>query len=240
MGRKEELVYGLLGVPYPEAYYTKLAYQKGNVMHSLRDWLDEEKQIEDPKNDYISPIEKALHQVGGVYVGDIEPKDLEEAVIQVMDEYISLVQEALDVPGLNDQEKNEILKRGMPSYKNYIEAFSDDKRLILKHWKYAENPDRDRYISTCVPTIQGYLARIEKKGLKISAFFLRRLKILLPEEDRKRHTYICSKTGSGKSELMKMLVYSYLKNPDYCTTVVIEPHGDLCEEIAKFKENCRQ
>lgn len=238
MGRKEELVYGLLGVPFPDAYYTKLAYQEGHVMDSLRDWFDEEAQEKDPKSDYISPLEKALYQVGGVYIGDIEPKDLQEAVIQVMNEYIDLVREALEIPGLSDEDRRKILSRQYVKFSDYIESFSKDEHLIIKHWQNANNPARASHIATRKPTFQGYFSILQDKGLKISAFFLRRLKILLPEEDRKRHTYICSKTGSGKSELMKMLVYSYLKNPDYCTTVVIEPHGDLCEEIAKFKENC--
>lgn len=239
MGRKEELVYGVLGLPFPNVYFDRLDEDKtGHVGRSVYHLLKATGyEFEEGR---LSPTEEALYQGSGLYVGDIEPKDLEKAVIQVMDEYIDLVQEAVDIPGLSDIDREKIYARGMPSYRNYIEAFSDDKTLISKHWKNADNPDRIRYISTFEPTISGYLAGIEKKGLKISAFFLRRLKILLPEEDRKRHTYICAKTGSGKSELLKMLVYSYLKKPDYCTTVVIEPHGDLCEEIAKFKENCRQ
>ena len=240
MGRKEELVYGVLGLPYPDGYFTLMNYQEGGVGCSLRDLFDEIEREKPPLPGYISPIEKALYQSDGVYVGDIEPKDLEKAVIQVMDEYIELVNESLKTPGLRPEEKEKIAERNFAKYSDFLDAFSNNEHLIRKHWKDAHDPNRTRYLATRQPTFQSYFSALQKKGLKISSFFLRRLKIVLPEEDRKRHTYICAKTGSGKSELLKMLVYSYLKNPGYCTTVVIEPHGDLCEEIAKFKENCHQ
>jgi hypothetical protein len=60
----------------------------------------------------------------------------------------------------------------------------------------------------------------------------------LKEADRQKHTYITGGTGSGKSELIKILAYHYIaKKTDYCTTVILEPHGDLSEEVARFKEH---
>ena len=61
--------------------------------------------------------------------------------------------------------------------------------------------------------------------------------MLMPERDRQRHTYVLGKSGSGKSELLKLLVYGYLRKPGSATVVVIDPHGDLAEEIARFKEH---
>lgn len=50
------------------------------------------------------------------------------------------------------------------------------------------------------------------------------------------HTYIIGGTGSGKSELMKILIQQYILR-DTTGIVVIEPNGDFAEQIAKFKEN---
>jgi DNA helicase HerA-like ATPase len=61
--------------------------------------------------------------------------------------------------------------------------------------------------------------------------------MLMPERDRQRHTYVLGKSGSGKSELLKLLVYGYLRKPGSATVVVIDPHGDLAEEVARFKEH---
>lgn len=56
-------------------------------------------------------------------------------------------------------------------------------------------------------------------------------------EDRQRHIYICWKTGCGKSELIKAMVYSELTNKiPKSSIIVIDPHGDMANEIAKFKE----
>lgn len=59
---------------------------------------------------------------------------------------------------------------------------------------------------------------------------------LINERDRMRHTYITGGSGSGKSELIKILVHAYLQRKDYCTTIVLDPHGDLSQEIAEWKE----
>ncbi|PHS69451.1 MAG: hypothetical protein COB22_08790 [Cycloclasticus sp.] len=79
-----------------------------------------------------------------------------------------------------------------------------------------------------------YLAHLDPK------FFEKILQVALPvrlqEEDRKRHTYVVGGTGSGKSELLKLMVHNYVTQPDYGATVIIDPHGDLVEEIAKWKE----
>jgi hypothetical protein len=39
------------------------------------------------------------------------------------------------------------------------------------------------------------------------------------------------------SELLKLLVYGYIRKPGSATVVIIDPHGDLAEEIARFKEH---
>jgi type IV secretory pathway TraG/TraD family ATPase VirD4 len=58
----------------------------------------------------------------------------------------------------------------------------------------------------------------------------------LKEKDRRRHTYITGASGSGKSELIKHLVYTYVKRADYCGLIVLDPHGDLAEQIVAWKE----
>jgi hypothetical protein len=55
----------------------------------------------------------------------------------------------------------------------------------------------------------------------------REIRIL--DEDRRRHIYIIGQTGTGKSTLIKNIIYSdILSNKGIC---FIDPHGDLAEEI---------
>jgi len=50
--------------------------------------------------------------------------------------------------------------------------------------------------------------------------------------DRRRHLYIVGKTGSGKSKLLELLLIADIQNGEGCC--LIDPHGDLAEEILKF------
>ena len=57
--------------------------------------------------------------------------------------------------------------------------------------------------------------------------------ILIPIHERFMHTYITGQSGSGKSELLKSIVYSDILRNDG-VVVVLEPHGDLGKDIAKL------
>lgn len=50
--------------------------------------------------------------------------------------------------------------------------------------------------------------------------------------DRRRHLYIVGKTGGGKSKLLELLLISDIKSGQGCC--LLDPHGDLAEEILKF------
>ena len=66
----------------------------------------------------------------------------------------------------------------------------------------------------------------------ISFFFAD--KIHLPYNDKKRHVFIVASNGSGKSELMKYLIWQEFKH-DKTGLILIDPHGDLAEQVAKLK-----
>ena len=51
-------------------------------------------------------------------------------------------------------------------------------------------------------------------------------------DDRRRHMYVIGKTGMGKSELLKQMVYSDIQaGHGLC---VVDPHGELAESILDF------
>ena len=56
----------------------------------------------------------------------------------------------------------------------------------------------------------------------------------------KRHVYISGRSGSGKSELMKLLFYTLQKQSQKnlgFSLVLLDPHGDLAEEVLGFHLN---
>lgn len=57
----------------------------------------------------------------------------------------------------------------------------------------------------------------------------------LPESERRMHTLITAAAGWGKTELLKSLVHHYVVH-DTAAVVVLDPHGDMAPQIAKWPE----
>jgi hypothetical protein len=82
-----------------------------------------------------------------------------------------------------------------------------------------------------------YLDYINRNYEKIIEFFYNRgsLKIKIPDKAREAHTYIIGASKSGKSELIKDLIFSDFQKGNK-SVILIEPHGDLAEQVAKLKD----
>jgi hypothetical protein len=59
--------------------------------------------------------------------------------------------------------------------------------------------------------------------------------VRIPEYQRQQHTYLIGATRYGKSELTKSLIHSYAQR-DMAAVVLIDPAGDLAQQVAKFPE----
>jgi hypothetical protein len=57
---------------------------------------------------------------------------------------------------------------------------------------------------------------------------------LFPASDRHRHTYIMAGTGSGKTELLKILIHHEVKQKR--AVIIIDAHSDLCDQVASWPE----
>ena len=56
---------------------------------------------------------------------------------------------------------------------------------------------------------------------------------LIPIEARYQHTYVTGKSESGKSELLKTLIYRDILRAD-CSVILIEPHSDFSNQIVRL------
>jgi hypothetical protein len=79
--------------------------------------------------------------------------------------------------------------------------------------------------------------RLKRRLPTWRAFFYWRLARRIPERARRKHTYISGSSGSGKTELLKIIVYGLVRKPRFCTTIVLDPNGDMASQIARWKEN---
>jgi hypothetical protein len=77
----------------------------------------------------------------------------------------------------------------------------------------------------------GYLATFHKNDL---AAFFRPWSLPVSSKDLKAHSYIGAGSGHGKSELIKIMLYGLLKQ--HQGAILFDPHGDIAEEVVKWRE----
>ena len=75
--------------------------------------------------------------------------------------------------------------------------------------QYFRNKVRDPDLHTA--TLEGYLAYLEQVSPRLGAALQHAVPAALPAATRKRHTYIVAAPGSGKSELLKVLIHEEIK-----------------------------
>ncbi|MBI4097922.1 MAG: type IV secretion system DNA-binding domain-containing protein [Candidatus Levybacteria bacterium] len=79
-------------------------------------------------------------------------------------------------------------------------------------------------VAAHVPTAGLYLGKSVYRGLSRDVF--------IDLDDRRRHTYIIGKTGTGKTEFLKQMIMQDIKNGE--GVGVIDPHGDLIEDVLQL------
>lgn len=122
----------------------------------------------------------------------------------------------------------------IPTLSSYINNYADTKENREKE----KNGVKGNFQEGFTANKAGWKRLVTECPLPSSHFFSIPLKFYVPREPFKRHAYITGGSGSGKSELIKLLVHHQLKESmkNWTGAVVIDPHGDLVQEISKFKE----
>jgi hypothetical protein len=236
---KENIVYKLLGLP--EIKNDEI-FKKG---------LTEEQRIE------ASPE-------GFTYIGDISTQEIEKAAIEVCREWDKVIDECIEEAVSENAPElvRELRTKKFMTYPQYLKLFDKPKRLegtkyetkyykggetqqIPKTYYYEEENitlpfgvqySRCDFLRKYTENEQGFLKLLISTKVPIRAFFMHKLQLLIPQYERRKHTHITGGSGSGKSEFLKLFIYSDLKKTKN-STVLIEPHGDLSEQTAKLEIN---
>ncbi len=79
-------------------------------------------------------------------------------------------------------------------------------------------------VAAHVPTTGLFLGKSIYRGLSRD--------VHVERDDRRRHTYIIGKTGTGKTEFLKQMILQDIKNGE--GVGVVDPHGDLIEDILQM------
>lgn len=66
--------------------------------------------------------------------------------------------------------------------------------------------------------------------------FLWRFERIIPYRARRNHTFIMAWSGSGKTELIKLIIYSLINSKRKISIVLFDVHWDLGNQVAQWKE----
>lgn len=117
----------------------------------------------------------------------------------------------------------------------YLYLYDQADRSFFK----SENQDEDKSKSERYIIALSKWIRLEIPILN-RFFFTLKMPLYFPLRDYKKHAYILSQSGSGKSELIKLLFFD-LQNKSSAqrskSLVLLEPHGDLAQEALAFRMN---
>lgn len=124
----------------------------------------------------------------------------------------------------------------IPTFDIYKDIYAESKENIAKNKKGYSTFYKEGEGYT--PDLQGWHKFITTSYLNTDHFFNIPVNAYIPREPFKRHAYITGASGSGKSELIKLLVHNQLNeaSTDWSGAIIIDPHEDLAKEISLFKE----
>lgn len=138
-----------------------------------------------------------------------------------------------DYLGRNDLEAKTyrayIFQKKMEQYQQYAhQAHTNEEKKRRIKARYSSDP-------------KGYCDYLFNRLEDIDKQFLKRPQpFYIADTERQKHTYISGSTGSGKSEMMKSLIHYTIKNSPNTAVILIDPHGKIAQEVARFKENQTQ
>lgn len=144
----------------------------------------------------------------------------------------------------SSDEIDDIIRRNPPDNQEHTPYFRQafEKEAFTQYFNNlrayeAKTKEKEHFQSIYQPDVQSYIRLLCEKNPELSRFFFEEYRMLpVSESDRERHTYIVGGSGSGKTELAKWFVYHYLNRNTAPALVIIDPHGDLARQVAKWPE----
>lgn len=152
------------------------------------------------------------------------------------DEFIKIQQEFLVRP-------NKIIKpictENNPTKKAIFEKVY---ALALKKYysalnTYEQKKQQQTILNSYNNDKNGYVQYVQNAIQTHQSFYLGRNTIPIKEHHRQRHTYITGTIGSGKSEMIKSIIWHYITKNTNTAIVLIAPESDICVQVAQFKPN---
>lgn len=126
----------------------------------------------------------------------------------------------------------DFLYRYMPLFNRGTSVLNSEELATIFHLpnKTVETPHIKWLNAKNAPAPQ----KIPTQGLRLGTSIYRgyRRDVFMELDDRRRHTYIIGKTGTGKSEFLKEMILQDIESGQ--GVCAIDPHGEFVEDILKL------
>jgi hypothetical protein len=200
-------------------------------------------------------IDRLINEATGAYtnkgnsivIGKVSLFDIPQILYKKTDQFLYLFnkykadsetfeRDRLFKKEVNQYDRQELYKFRILTFYEFLELCKgnlENKLQILEH-----HPEFKQYIGFTydLNPFNAYQNFLKKHYPDFVQFFFDNYILGVSEQDRERHSYIVGGSGSGKSELLKYLIDEYLVKFPKISVVLIEPHGDLSEQVARLKD----
>jgi hypothetical protein len=122
-----------------------------------------------------------------------------------------------------------------PEHQELYEQVKTKRKLFtFDEFINLEYPINERSRKFYKKDLDGFFEYIQDIKPQLAIFFLDYFQPYFKDSVRHCHTYMTGKTGLGKSEVMKNIIYNHILRKN-CSVILLEPHGDLSEQVYKSK-----
>ena len=181
--------------------------------------------------------------VGSYMKSNLKP----EVVIKILDVWVQNIEKLLNLTltqNLEDSEKQYGIlykERGI-TYKEFYYLFSKN----ISEEKYTEYPVfmftntysedlKNRRYGDLTYSLEDYVSFISEFDLVPINYIQNKRTAKISLSQIYGHSYCVAKTRSGKTELLKLIVYHLIEQKDKKTSLLIlDPHGEVSREIRRF------
>jgi len=156
---------------------------------------------------------------------------------------VGRIQGQLDAIERHKEQENERWHKYQEKYQTWLASDSD--KPAPSHYEKPEPaspPEVDldflyAYdLASFKPNLAGYLAYIVSVASDLYTLLTKPIPLLLKDDPNRPQGYILGTPGSGKSELLKLLIHTYVTHSNYGSVVVVDPTSDFVTQIARWQE----
>jgi hypothetical protein len=207
-----------------------------------------------PFSDYISifdeNIENAILSKENPNMDEIRKR---ENKIQSLKEKIFLTEKKKEREQKRYYEDWDEQERNVQKHSDAIEDLKTDKKKqkkqieSLKSYTFSRSDiplyqmlgiisasDRAFFIDKYTPDMAGYIQFLRDYFPFFFNILKKPISLKIPETELRKHAYITGRTGSGKTELLKSILYDKITQ-NRSAIVVLDPNGDFAKDIATFR-----